>query len=131
MKHPFVLAKGWIGTPFHHQASLKGIGCDCAGLIRGVGIEYGMTPRGIPDDYGEDPNPKIMIGTLKKNLIPCSDIELADVILFKMLVHPQHLAITNGTHIIHAYRPSGKVVHHMLDGIWKRRVHSFYRFPVT
>ncbi|MFL5163197.1 MAG: peptidase P60, partial [Microvirga sp.] len=29
-------ARSWIGTPYRHQASLKGIGCDCLGLLRGV-----------------------------------------------------------------------------------------------
>src|SRR5215207_7343246 len=29
-------ARGWIGTPYHHQASVKGVGCDCLGLIRGL-----------------------------------------------------------------------------------------------
>ena len=29
-------ARAWIGTPYRHQASLKGVGCDCLGLIRGV-----------------------------------------------------------------------------------------------
>ncbi len=29
-------ARGWLGTPYHHQASVKGVGCDCLGLIRGL-----------------------------------------------------------------------------------------------
>lgn len=28
--------RDWIGTPYRHQASLKGVGCDCLGLVRGV-----------------------------------------------------------------------------------------------
>ncbi len=24
-------ARGWIGTPYRHQASLKGVGTDCLG----------------------------------------------------------------------------------------------------
>jgi cell wall-associated NlpC family hydrolase len=40
MPHPIVTqARGWIGTPFHHQARLKGIGCDCLGLCVGVALE--------------------------------------------------------------------------------------------
>lgn len=27
-------ARGWIGTPYLHQASLKGVGTDCLGLVR-------------------------------------------------------------------------------------------------
>ena len=26
----------WIGTPYHHQESKKGLGADCVGFIRGV-----------------------------------------------------------------------------------------------
>jgi hypothetical protein len=29
-------ARSWLGTPYAHQASLKGVGCDCLGLVRGV-----------------------------------------------------------------------------------------------
>ncbi|MEM1422329.1 MAG: peptidase P60, partial [Pseudomonadota bacterium] len=29
-------ASRWIGTPYRHQASLRGVGCDCLGLLRGV-----------------------------------------------------------------------------------------------
>jgi NlpC/P60 family putative phage cell wall peptidase len=29
-------ARGWLGTPYHDQASAKGAGCDCLGLVRGV-----------------------------------------------------------------------------------------------
>lgn len=28
-------ARDWIGTPYVHQASAKGAGCDCLGLLRG------------------------------------------------------------------------------------------------
>lgn len=31
-------ARAWLGTPFHHQASVKCVGCDCIGLIKGVGV---------------------------------------------------------------------------------------------
>jgi hypothetical protein len=29
-------ARGWLGTPYRHQASVKGEGADCLGLVRGV-----------------------------------------------------------------------------------------------
>lgn len=29
-------AREWLGTPYRHQASVRGQGCDCLGLIRGV-----------------------------------------------------------------------------------------------
>src|SRR3569833_631271 len=29
-------ARSWIGTRYRHQGSMKGVGCDCLGLVRGV-----------------------------------------------------------------------------------------------
>ena len=40
---------GWIGTPYRHQASLKGVGCDCLGLVRGVWRAVcGDEPEAVP-----------------------------------------------------------------------------------
>ena len=41
-------ARHWLGTPYHDQASLHGVGCDCLGLVRGVwrGL-YGPEPMAI------------------------------------------------------------------------------------
>src|ERR1700760_2640405 len=46
-------ARAWIGTPYPHQASLKGVGCDCLGLVRGgwpatIGDEAESAPPYAP-----------------------------------------------------------------------------------
>lgn len=42
-------ARAWLGTPFHHQASCRGVGADCLGLIRGVWrAQIGAEPAQIP-----------------------------------------------------------------------------------
>ena len=42
-------ARGWCGTPYAHQASLKGTGTDCLGLVRGVWREVmGAEPEHAP-----------------------------------------------------------------------------------
>jgi NlpC/P60 family putative phage cell wall peptidase len=50
-------ARGWLGTPYHDQASVKGIGCDCLGLVRGVWRDVvGDEPLPLPRysrDWGE------------------------------------------------------------------------------
>ena len=50
-------ARRWLGTPYHDQASLRGVGCDCLGLARGVWREVvGDEPFPIPPysrDWGE------------------------------------------------------------------------------
>ncbi len=42
-------ARLWLGTPYRHQGSLRGIGCDCLGLVRGVwrGL-LGDEPEAVP-----------------------------------------------------------------------------------
>ena len=55
--HVIVVARAWLGTPYHDQASLRGVGCDCLGLARGVWREVvGPEPFPIPPysrDWGE------------------------------------------------------------------------------
>ena len=42
-------ARAWIGTPYRHQASLQGVGCDCLGLVRGVWRAlHGAEPEATP-----------------------------------------------------------------------------------
>jgi NlpC/P60 family putative phage cell wall peptidase len=46
-------ARSWIGTPYLHQASLKGVGCDCLGLVRGVWRDLlGPEPEIVPPYAG-------------------------------------------------------------------------------
>ena len=41
-------ARGWVGTPYRHQASFRGEGADCLGLIRGVWREViGPEPEAL------------------------------------------------------------------------------------
>jgi NlpC/P60 family putative phage cell wall peptidase len=43
------IARAWIGTPYRHQGAVKGLGCDCLGLIRGICRElYGAEPEAVP-----------------------------------------------------------------------------------
>ena len=48
------IARSFIGTPYRHQGALKGVGCDCLGLVRGVWRElYGAEPE-MPGAYAAD-----------------------------------------------------------------------------
>jgi hypothetical protein len=47
-------ARGWLGTPYHDQASLKGVGCDCLGLARGVLAQGEMACAWIAGDVSRD-----------------------------------------------------------------------------
>ncbi len=48
------IARAWIGTPYHHQGSVRGAGTDCLGLIRGVWREFYGREAEIAPPYSRD-----------------------------------------------------------------------------
>lgn len=41
-EHVLAVARSWVGTPFHDQQGLKGVGTDCAHFLAGVAVEAGL-----------------------------------------------------------------------------------------
>jgi len=84
------LARGWLGTPYHHQASLKGVGCDCLGLIRGVYAEACGQPAETPPPYSRDwaeaSGRETMIEAAGRHLraVSPADAEPGDVLIFRL-----------------------------------------------
>src|SRR5262245_26477491 len=84
------LARSWLGTPYHHQASLKGVGSDCIGLIRGIWRElYGAeAPEALPAytrDWAEAQGRETLIEAARRHLIevPRSQAQPGDVLVFR------------------------------------------------
>jgi NlpC/P60 family putative phage cell wall peptidase len=133
-------ARSWIGTPFHHQAKLKGYGCDCVGLILGVGATFGFTiepHRWEPfRNYARAPNPRKMTEAMNLFLNPISrdEVTIADVLFLEWRKDmPMHLAIVSEDHgeptLIHALMEMGKVIEHGSSSLWEERVTSCWRYP--
>lgn len=133
------LARAWLGTPYRHQASLKGAGADCLGLVRGVWRDlYGAEPV-KPPPYGRDwcevSRDEALWRAAALWLAPGSGERMGDVLLFRMVedAPAKHLAILAGggpaaSTIIHAY--SGQsVIESPFSGGWRRRVVATFRYP--
>lgn len=133
------IAREWIGTPYRHQASRKGAGADCLGLIRGVWRElYGVEPA-APPPYGRDwcevSRDEALWRAAARWLAPATGETAGDVLLFRMAPEApaKHLAILAepdpaAPTIIHAY--SGRrVVESPFSGSWRRRVVAAFQFP--
>ena len=121
-------ALSWIGTPYRHQASAKGAGCDCLGLVRGVWRNlYGTEPAAVPP-YTPD--------WAEKNGKYLTSVDLAhtkpgDVLLFRMQygVPAKHMAIVlGGDLIVHAYWGRA-VTKSFLSPFWRNRRAYAYSFP--
>lgn len=135
-------ARGWLGTPYRHQASQKGIGTDCLGLLRGVWREcVGAEPLDVPpytpdwaDRRADDPLLSAAQTCLDE--IAASEARSGDVLLFRMALGApaKHCAILTATPprepatIIHAYW-GRSVTETRLVPWWSRRIAAAFRFP--
>ena len=132
-------ARGWIGTPYVHQASCKGAGTDCLGLLRGVWREVmGAEPEPVPPytaDWSEAGGREDLWAAAGRWLRPAAGAAAGQVLLFRMRegAVAKHLGIQAGTgdlaSFIHAYGGHG-VVESPLSEPWARRVVARFDFPV-
>lgn len=135
-------AREWIGTKYVHQASRKGAGTDCLGLLRGVWRSlYGFEPEVPPPysvDWGEPQGNEVLLKAALRYLRPSDDrpLQAGDILLFRMKQNAiaKHVGIcskvclTDGDKFIHAY--SGhSVVESPLSHPWRRRIAARFAFP--
>lgn len=133
------IAQTWIGTPYLHQASVKGVGCDCLGLLRGVWREaFGQEPEAVPPytpDWSEPQGQELLLAAALRHLhrVDVAKITPGDVLLFRMRqgAVAKHLGIVSVAgatpQFIHAYSGHG-VVQSPLSGPWLRRVAGRFAF---
>ena len=130
-------ARSWIGTPYHHQASVKHVGCDCLGLVRGVWRALvGPEPEAIPgysSDWGEVSAQETMLAAARRHLV---EIDLAaagpgDIVVFRM--RPGRMAkhagiLASASTFIHA-QEGGPVCEVALSPWWQARVVAAFALP--
>lgn len=134
-------ARSWIGTPYHHQASVKHVGCDCLGLVRGVWRALlGPEPESIPGysrDWGEVGAQETMLGAARRHLIEIdvAEAQPGDVLVFRMRRGrvAKHAGIVADCHgptgsFIHA-QEGGPVCQVALSPWWRARVAAAFAFP--
>lgn len=136
-------ARGWIGTPYLHQAAKRGAGTDCLGLIRGVWRELiGLEPENVPAyslDWSEPQGEERLWEAARRHLLELPlagcDIEIGNVILFRMRDQSvaKHLGIVTAigkqAAFVHAYSRHG-VVESPLSAPWRRRIVARFNYPL-
>lgn len=135
-----IAARAWIGTPYRHQASVKGAGTDCLGLLRGIWREtLGCEPVVVPAytaDWSEPQGEEALWKAACAYLLPKSvkDAAAGDVLLFRMRAGSvaKHLGIQgkcgSEPSFIHAYSGHG-VLESPLSEPWQRRIVARFEFP--
>jgi NlpC/P60 family putative phage cell wall peptidase len=128
-------ARLWLGTRFRHQASLRGIGTDCIGLIVGVARELGIPEAAAFDacadisGYGREPDPAMLLRACSTFLAPCASAMPGDILLLRFKLDPQHFAIMSAPgYMIHAYAQARRVVENRIDDLWRSRIVGAYSY---
>lgn len=134
------ISKTWVGTPYRHQMSLKGVGCDCLGLVRGVWRELGGSEIAVPaysPDWAEVGGREVLLEGLGRVLrpVPLAEAEAGDVLAFRMKAGAvaKHVAVLTGdfadpgAKIVHAYWGHA-VVESWLRPFWGRQAVAAFRF---
>lgn len=133
-------ARGWLGTPYVHQAARRGAGCDCLGLVRGIWRElYGAEPELPPPysmDWAEPQGAELLWQAAARHLAekPRAEAAPGDLLLFRMRggAVAKHLGIQGGldaaASFVHAYSGRG-VVESPLSLPWQRRIVARFEFP--
>lgn len=134
------VARDWIGTPYLHQASVRGAGTDCLGLLRGVWrAVVGREPEPMPpysEDWAEPSRQEVLMAAAERWLIrkPLGEAAVGDVLLFRMREGSiaKHLGIQSGIDpqatFVHAYTGHG-VIESSLSLPWQRRIAARFCFP--
>lgn len=130
-------AREWLGTPYQHQASRKGVGTDCLGLLRGVwretcGAEPAEVPPYTPDWMDLRPDDPLMCSVRSAfRETPVGQAKAGDVLLFRMALGApaKHCAIlTDPDRIIHAYWGRSVCTTRLVPW-WTRRIAGAFSFP--
>jgi NlpC/P60 family putative phage cell wall peptidase len=131
-------ARAWIGTPYRHQASLKGVGCDCLGLVRGVWRAlYGDEPEATPayaPDWAEAGGGETLAGAAMRHLVRREDaraFEPGDVLLFRYRERypAKHAAIATAPDLMVHAHDGAAVCEVAIAPWWQRRLAYAFSFP--
>ncbi len=131
------IARSWVGTPYHHQASLIGCGTDCLGLVRGIWRElYGTEPATLPPytrDWAEASGRETLLDAARRHLVEVENekAQPGDVLVFRLResLPAKHVAIlATGTTMIHAME-GVSVAEVAFAPWWKRHLAGVFSFP--
>jgi NlpC/P60 family putative phage cell wall peptidase len=130
-------ARAWVGTPYRHQASLKGVGCDCLGLVRGVWRALiGDEPQAAPAysrDWAEASGEEALAQAARAHLIEIdvAQFQAGDVLLFRFRDRypAKHAAIVSAPALMVHAHDGAAVAEVAITPWWRRRLAYAFRFP--
>jgi cell wall-associated NlpC family hydrolase len=121
----------WDGTPFHEHANLKGVGCDCKGMLWGAADELGF-PEAHSEyaqalDYSLTRRDGVSAARLREGFAALfdrvDDMQRGDILLCKWGGRPGHIAVYDGDGRAWSALPS--------SGVRRRSLRALtHKFPI-
>ena len=134
-EHIVELARRWLGTPYRHQGSIKGVGCDCLGLVRGIWRElYGCEPELVGPysmDWAEAGGEERLLAAARRYFRVAEDLRPGSLIVFRWRVDmpAKHVGVYVGDdRFIHAYERAAVIASPLVPQ-WRKRVAGIFDFP--
>ena len=131
------IARRWIGTPYHHQASCRGAGADCLGLVRGVyrdllRVEPELPPPYSPD-WAEARGEETLLAACRRHLQEIAPVDATTgdgiVVRWRQGLPAKHLAILVAPdRFVHAIEGAAACEVRMTPW-WRRRIAAAFAFP--
>jgi len=133
---PHAIARTYLGTPFHHQGRLPGVGLDCVGVLICVAKELRLVAADFDvTGYQRQPDGVVLMRHLSEHLLPVEQTAMqpGDIVCVAFDKHPQHVGIVGdyrhgGLSIIHAASKHGAVVETRLMFTAAMRFVAAFRF---
>lgn len=138
-------AKGWVGTPFRWEASLKGVGADCRGVLSGVARECNRPEADEIEarvvGYSRRIDERRLVEGLDRlydrvalgDHVPATLLRPGDVLGYRIQRKLQHLGIYTGDRVrhmmVHAYSGDpAQVIEAQLGRFWLGRLAGVWRW---
>ncbi len=127
-------AKAWLGTPYHSEARLKGVGCDCGQFLIGVLENTGFLPHLEIPHYPVDiachcAVPRYLMKIEEYcNKVDSDNRQAGDILVYKFKGSkvPHHAGfVVDSEYLIHSYTRQGVVLSNMKG--YESNLYGVYR----
>ena len=121
----------WLGTPYHHQADVKGAGVDCGMILVRVyhtsGLIPDIDPRPYPHDWNLHRDDERYLGWVKQFGWEVAEPQPGDIVVYRFGRSFSHggIYIGNGQ-IVHAYIGRGVVLSELDEGELAARGRKYF-----
>jgi hypothetical protein len=125
-------ARSLLGTKFHHQGRLPGVGLDCVGVLVAIARKFELTFHDL-DGYSRRPDGETLLRELDlclTRICPC-DVKPGDILTFwdGEKGKARHACLATDRGMLHSVIRSRKVVEHIMSEYWQTRLMVCYKFP--